>query len=315
MGDFGGLLGKIGGFFTEKPSDNNLNPQQQPVNNISSAANTNDYNQKDIDRMQMYRDRNWAPDDTINMDLWNDPRHANNPVFDDMTERYGEPTQNPDGTFSHHIKVERDQQPAEEPQGPGKFGQFMEKHKNLVNEPTPEAPASDYDKMMKEFGEHWQQDTEGMEDIMNRISYHETGPYTRMDPTTVQHGGGPGRGLFQFESGAGQGGVTARNRLAKWYENQGMETPEWLNQEGMDESGFDASRLTPEQQKMMFLANTRYHPTASLKGVSGENVTDYWQKYHYAGKEDKTGIFDESMAAYDTNYKPTTDEAAFGPHS
>ena len=169
-----------------------------------------------------------------------------------------------------------------------------------ANQPLPTPPQGDYNTMMSQFGEHCDQTPEGMDDIMNRIAFHETGPDDRYASDISQTSGGPGKGLFQFESGQGAGGMTARNRLARWYQEQGKDAPEWLTQEGMAETGFDASQLSPEQQKMMFMANTRYHPEASLKGVSGDNLTDYWQKYHYAGGEDKTELFGESMEAYRT---------------
>ena len=65
--------------------DRNLNNLKQPVNNVSEMESPNDfrqtemvdsaqnpinYNQRDIDRVQMYKDRNWAIDDTINKGAW-----------------------------------------------------------------------------------------------------------------------------------------------------------------------------------------------------------------------------------------------------
>ena len=167
-----------------------------------------------------------------------------------------------------------------------------------------------YNLMMKDIGDRYGMGNEGLDDIMNRISFHETGPGSRNDPTTVQTGGGPGRGLFQFETGQGQGGATAMNRLQRWYKEQGMDVPEWAKFDASQ--GVDASQLTPEQQKMMFMANVRYHPTASLKGVTGDNLSDFWQNYHYAGNIDKRGAFDDSMAAYNINNTPTVDELGFG---
>ena len=171
-------------------------------------------------------------------------------------------------------------------------------------------PVSQYDQMLGNMSSRYGQNESGMEDIMDRISYHETGPGSRMDPSTVQSGGGPGRGLFQFESGEGQGGATAMNRLKRYFAENQMDAPEWTNYDASQ--GVDASQLTPEQQKMMFMANVRYHPTASLEGVTGDNLSEFWQKNHYAGGEDKRGIFNDSMAAYNINNTPTVDELGFG---
>tara|TARA_R100000664_G_C2751810_1_gene139091 strand:+ start:765 stop:1610 length:846 start_codon:yes stop_codon:yes gene_type:complete len=174
--------------------------------------------------------------------------------------------------------------------------------------------SSSYDKMVKDLGERWGQDSSSLEDIMNRIAYHESAG--TMNPAIQQYGGGPGRGLFQFELGAEGGGMTGRNRLARWFEEQGQETPAWLNQEGMDKSGFDASKLTDEQQKMLFLANTRYHPSATLKGIDSKNLGErFWAPFHWAGDASKRAghlaSFDESMGAFDLNNMPNTEELAF----
>ena len=82
---------------------------------------------------------------------------------------------------------------------------------------------------------------------MNKIAYHESAG--TMDPTIHQYGGGPGRGLYQFEVGEDQGAATAAQRLI----TQLGYTPEFL--EGFAESGYDASTLTPEQQQVLFLGN------------------------------------------------------------
>jgi hypothetical protein len=119
-----------------------------------------------------------------------------------------------------------------------------------------------------------------------------------MDPTIHQYGGGPGRGIFQYETGADQGGMTARNRLVTWYGEQGLNIPDWLNQENMDAQGFDASMLNPEQQKMLFLADKRYHPTASLRPDDVSNVGDWWAKNHWAGGEEGSDIYEQRVKSF-----------------
>ena len=163
-------------------------------------------------------------------------------------------------------------------------------------------PESDYDRMMGDFTKHWGQSKEGLENIMNQVSHHES-----KGENVYQTGGGPGAGLFQYETGAGQGGMTARNRLANWYGGQGMEVPQWLNQEGMDTQGFDAAQLSPEQQKMLFMADKRYHPTASLSPEATSDIADWWGKNHWAGAEvgsqeytDKIGGFRHAPSQADS---------------
>ena len=151
----------------------------------------------------------------------------------------------------------------------------------------------DYEKMMGQFGSHWGQTQEGMEGLMDTVSYHES-----KGKNVYQTGGGPGAGLFQYETGADQGGMTARNRLAGWYGEQGEDTPDWLNQENMDAQGFDASLLDPEQQKMLFLADKRYHPTASLTPEDTSNVGDWWAKNHWAGGEEGSDIYNKRVGSF-----------------
>tara|TARA_Y100001973_G_C5185820_1_gene327756 strand:- start:1305 stop:1886 length:582 start_codon:yes stop_codon:yes gene_type:complete len=169
-----------------------------------------------------------------------------------------------------------------------------------------------YNQMLNQVSETYGQTPASMKDIMGRIAFHETGPGSRMNPETIQSGGGPGRGLFQFETGEHQGGMTAMRRLRQYYANMGSEPPEWT--EFNPREGVDAAALSPKQQEMMFLANTLMGKGRSFAGVTPENVGEWWQKYHYAGPEDKRGLFNESMAAYDLKYAPTTEEKAFGKY-
>tara|TARA_R100000231_G_C5330507_1_gene166320 strand:+ start:9778 stop:10275 length:498 start_codon:yes stop_codon:yes gene_type:complete len=145
-----------------------------------------------------------------------------------------------------------------------------------------------------------------LEDIMDRIAFHESAQ--TMDPSIEQRGGGPGRGLFQFELGENQGGMTAMRRLRQMFDEQGS-IPEWTNYDPRE--GLDASTLNEEQQKMLFMANIRKHPTASLTGVTPDNLAEFWQTYHYAGPEDKRNLFNETMNAYDVRFKKTAEEQAF----
>ena len=153
-----------------------------------------------------------------------------------------------------------------------------------------------YQNMLSQMGERYNQSPEQLEDIMGRVGYHES--KGRAD--VHQYGGGPGRGLYQFETGAGEGGETAMRRLHRYFKETDQNIPDWAQ---IGESGVDASQLTPEQQGMMFLANVRYHPQATLEGITSENLgTDFWAPYHWAGadedKEARLASFDKSMRYY-----------------
>ena len=59
-----------------------------------------------------------------------------------------------------------------------------------------------YNYVLKHISERYDQSEDNVEDIMNRIAWHES----RGVVDCKQIGGGPGRGLFQFELGVQQGG-------------------------------------------------------------------------------------------------------------
>ena len=190
---------------------------------------------------------------------------------------------------------------------------------NVLNQKVYDVSDNDnpanYNQLMGMMQTQYEQSPEQMQDMMNRIAYHETGHQQRMDPAAIQQvqggGEGVGRGLFQFETGRDQGGATAMKRLRKYLRAQIPEgrLPEWTEFDPM--FGVDASKLTKKQQQMMFMANTLYHPEASFKGINPDNVGEYWQKYHYAGPQDKRGTFNDSMNAYNVQYMPTAEEQAF----
>ena len=71
-------------------------------------------------------------------------------------------------------------------------------------------------------------------------------------------------------------------RLMRWLEKSQVDMPSWAN---IGEDGVDASELAEDAQKMMFLGNVRYHPKASLKDLSTENLPNWWADYHWAGDD------------------------------
>ena len=155
---------------------------------------------------------------------------------------------------------------------------------------------ANYSTMIKQFGDFWGQNQTGMEDFMDKIARHESAG--TMDPSIHQYGGGPGRGLFQYETGANQGGMTARNRLAGWYKAQGEDIPNWLNQEDMENIGFDASLLDEEQQRMLFLADKRYDETASLRPEDIQDTGNWWAKHHWKGGEEGSDIYKKRVSSF-----------------
>ena len=92
--------------------------------------------------------------------------------------------------------------------------------------------------------------------------------------------------------------MTARNRLAQWYGSKGQDTPDWLNQENMDTAGFDATKLNPEQQKMLFMADKRYHPSASLTPEATQDMGKWWAKNHWAGGKEGSDVYNQRISSF-----------------
>lgn len=136
--------------------------------------------------------------------------------------------------------------------------------------------------------------------LMDKIGFHES----RLDPRAEQQGGGPGRGKYQFEVGRYRGGKTAANRAIRYYKNNNKPVPDWLKKLEKKDS-VDASKLSSNQQDILFLTNMLGHPKADLgKVISGEQpVEDFWANYHWAGKKsdrpERIQSFNESSQAFD----------------
>ena len=150
------------------------------------------------------------------------------------------------------------------------------------------------DSLLETASNKWKVDGKPMDinlimENMNKIAFHES----KNNPSSIQisdkteSGFGPGRGLFQFEVGKGQGANTAINRLIT--QNKGV-VPSFL--EGISQSNYDVSSLTPEQQQAIFLGNLLQMPhkkgkvPASFAGVdTDEELADYWAQHHQAGTQ------------------------------
>ena len=153
-----------------------------------------------------------------------------------------------------------------------------------------------YHYMIVNIAERYQQESIYLEEIMDRIAYHES----KRDPLCKQLGGGPGRGLYQFEMGPNEGGETAMNRLLRWFKASQIDAPDWTHIS--TDTGVDASEIPKNGQDMMFLGNVRYHPKASFKGLTIDTLPLWWAKYHWAGPEHQAEAriksFNSSMKYY-----------------
>lgn len=146
-------------------------------------------------------------------------------------------------------------------------------------------------------------------ELMDMISYHETGAQQRMNPNAVQlvmkdgklQPIGVGRGRFMFEVGDKRGGVIAVNRTVKELKDAGMDVPPWLDAL-YKQTSVDFSKLPVEQQNFLFLGNYLQHPQANFSNfINGKQTAeDFWFNYHQAGgsdvEQERRMSWQESMA-------------------
>lgn len=123
--------------------------------------------------------------------------------------------------------------------------------------------------------------------LLDSIAYHESAGTN--DTTLSQYGGGPGRGVYQFETGKNAGGITAARRAKAYYKQLGKAIPEWLQNSTKSDS-LDVSSLDRGQQDVLFLSNMRKHPKADFSKVmkGDQSIANFWADNHWAGaKEDR----------------------------
>jgi len=143
--------------------------------------------------------------------------------------------------------------------------------------------------------------------LLNVTAFHESGG--SFDPAQKQIGGGPGRGKYQFEKGRGQGAKTAVNRTKNYYKESGMSEPAWVKKVSKDDS-VDVSKLTSEQQDILFLSNLRKHPKANFQNIwdGKQSMADFWANYHWAGPQKERNKmkqkFQKDIDRFDAQQEP-----------
>ena len=136
--------------------------------------------------------------------------------------------------------------------------------------------------------------------VLKPIAFHESD--RTMNPKLEQYGGGPGRGLMQFEPKSMK---TALNRAKKLFDNF---PPSWI-QKAIDDKNYDASTLTSDQQMALAVYDLLQKPEADISKVTkGEqSIEDFWAKYWWAGKEkdkkDRLKVFKENLNLLYNNKK------------
>jgi len=126
---------------------------------------------------------------------------------------------------------------------------------------------------------------EDWEDRFDAVAFHESA--RTMDPAMKQIGGGPGRGLYQYEMnrspetgvrGSGEAN-SAVKRTIKFLGSIEQPVPKWLS----DLQGVDAdfTKLTQEQQKLILIADGLIDIGDFGDVIGSESdFVDWWYKYH-----------------------------------
>ena len=146
--------------------------------------------------------------------------------------------------------------------------------------------AAAFDQLIKQKGgarEDW-------EDMFGAIAYHEAGP--SMNPAQKQIGGGPGRGLYQYEMALtpetrvrGSGAAnTAVKRTMTFLNQIDQPVPSWLTDLGSSDADF--SKLNKQQQQLLLIGDKLIGRGDFGNVISGqEDFVDWWTKYHYGGSD------------------------------
>ena len=146
--------------------------------------------------------------------------------------------------------------------------------------------------LLGQAGANWNMDDVAIQDAMSKIAFHES----KNDPAALQllNDGtyGKGRGLYQYEIGDQGGAHTAINRLISF--NKNLKNPYDISflDSIVNDKSYDFSRLTPEQQSMLFLADKLGDETANMgrydtnndnvlsdKELAGFHADEHWAGY------------------------------------
>jgi hypothetical protein len=175
-----------------------------------------------------------------------------------------------------------------------------------------------YSRVMNMVLSHAKVGQKQIEELMDKIAYHETDGTMRAD--MHQYEGGPARGLFQYElqtSGGSGAGRTAMNRLYKVLggvlptkggreqARDPINMPDWMepyfkrNKYGNYEAkgDVDFSKFTAEQQKTIFLADklkTERNQKGAIPDIGMDKDSKWWSTYHQKGNSNIKDFEDDS---------------------
>ena len=138
--------------------------------------------------------------------------------------------------------------------------------------------------------------------VVRRVGWVES----KNDPSAVQSSGGPGRGMFQFETAEGSGeSKTAAKRLSNFERRYGRVPLPKSDRAELSRKDPDFSKLSEEGQKAVLLANWTMKTPGDEVGALARGEMDpkqFWLEYHWGGAEEdvpaKADQWDREMADY-----------------
>ena len=127
--------------------------------------------------------------------------------------------------------------------------------------------------------------------LADTIAFHESSPWSRMDPKAKQYQGGPGRGLFQFE---GESFNTALKRYKNVADAKGYTIKDSIV------NATSADQLSSEDQYALFFANL-IESKAKLSDFTNGNLSpvDLWLQGHknVEAEGDRASFLESKKAA------------------
>lgn len=146
-----------------------------------------------------------------------------------------------------------------------------------------------FNKVLKEIAKEKDLTEEQLKSFLAKVALVESG--TELDHTIKQIGGGPGRGIGQWETNEGKGSnrvVTSLGRANNYFKNKGQKTPYFIKKalEEVKEKGtYDMTNLLKDQQMLVLLSDFRMG-NGDLKDLKKGNEFEMWRDHWWQGNEE-----------------------------
>jgi len=162
------------------------------------------------------------------------------------------------------------------------------------------------------------------QEMMNTISWHETGPDQRLSPKAVQRladgSEGEGKGKYQFEKPALKDAarllkMAYRDAGSKDKETGEWKYPDWIHDVVNEDGNLlidDARELTEEHQDELFLANIMMKKGSDsdiMNSLESGDYTNLWLVHHWGGSAGSKGFTDKQIGQIQEREKSFKDSS------